>query len=150
MKSIFRFPFLLVGLLAQSYQLNALDSLQPNQISFDNDFEKGSIEPWVDLSQDGTQWLIRSFNQWKGEGNSIQPQSSINNGKYFIQLDNTDINTVFGIGQLSTTSFTAYPGDKIQFSYWIASKKPQFTNIQVTKNSSTKKNKETKKASLGI
>lgn len=135
MKPAFRLPFLLFWLLAQLYQLNALDNLQPNQILFDNDFEEGSIEPWVDMSQDGTQWVIRNSNQWKQGGSSIQPQPSIKDGKYFLQLDNTDVNVVFGIGKLSTTTFTAYPGDQIQFSYWIASKHSHFNTIQVNKHS---------------
>ena len=102
------------------------------QNHFDNDFEGGTLAPWVDLSEGETHWTIESFASDSGikENMTIQPPFPPPEGQYFLLL-NQDVK-MFDIGILSTTNFVAIPGDMVQFSYWISSTYSQFQNLQVT------------------
>jgi len=110
----------------------ALGPLYDKQNPFDNDFEEGTMAPWVDLSEGGTSWVITtisSSNSRKNGWNAIQLPSPPPTGKYFLSMKQ-DLKT-FDIGILSSTNFNAFPGDTIQFSFWISSTWSHFHNLQV-------------------
>ena len=99
---------------------------------FDNDFEEGTVAPWVDLSEGGTHWTIEISSSHSGikENNALKPPLPPLTGKYFLLVEQDG--KTFDMGTLSTTNFIALPGDQIQFSYWISSTWSQFHNLQVT------------------
>ncbi len=123
--------FLVYWLLCQ---VDAIYSSQQSKVHmFDTGFENGTFEPWIDLSEDGTCWVVSNTMQWRNGENSIHSQiPPLEDGKYFLQLENADVNVLFGVGKLSTATFLANPGDKLQFSYWISSRYSQFNNLQVS------------------
>jgi len=101
----------------------------------DNDFENGTIAPWTDSSEDGTQWMIENSFFWtNGDGRSqmqvVPPPPPPNNGKYYALLKH-DLTKTFGVGILSSPNFVAYPGDEVTFSYWLQSPFRHFNNIEV-------------------
>lgn len=109
-----------------------LPSGLPKQHDFDNDFEDGSIAPWMDLSEPGTMWLVDEISSdppANGMEGTLQPPPPPT-GKHLLWLKH-DLNT-FAVGTLSTQSFIAAPGDMVQFSYWISSKYSQFHNIEAS------------------
>jgi len=101
------------------------------QHPFDNDFEEGTLAPWMDLSEGGTCWVIETISSNSGSNgrNTIQLPSPPPIGKYFL-LMKQELKT-FDIGTLSSTNFIAFPGDQIQFSFWISSTWSNFHNLQV-------------------
>lgn len=109
----------------------ALASYNAKQHHFDNDFEEGTVAPWVDISQGGTRWAViaSSSDSWKTGKVPILLPPPPATGNKFIWLEH-DLET-FDMGTLSTTNFIALPGDKVQFSYWISSTWSQFNNLQV-------------------
>lgn len=94
----------------------------------DNDFENGTIEPWIDLSEGGTRWVLGFYTDQTIE---IKPPPPANSGEYFLWLEQSSFRT-FGIGLLSTPQFVAFPGDQLLFSYWIYAEFKEFNNIQVS------------------
>lgn len=129
-----RWQWLFYYLLAQSCQLKASDTIHPNQIILDNDFENGTIEPWVDFSQDGTRWNIRNATTFENEvDTNYQPPPSLNGGTNFLQINPNKMNT-FGLGELRITEILAMPGDQLKFSYWIRSRYSWLNNLQVCEN----------------
>ena len=109
--------------------LAVASSSETKQHEFDNDFEDGSIAPWIDQSELGTGWAL---NEMLASGlftnGAIQPPPPPS-GKRFLWLKHDFM--IFDIGILSTENFVAFPGDKFQFSYWISSQYSYFNNIQV-------------------
>ncbi len=101
------------------------------QHQFDNDFEEGTVAPWVDLSEGGTRWAIKasSSDSEKTKKNAFLPPPPPLTGKNFLVLEQ-DFH-IFDFGTLSTTNFIALPGDTIQFSYCMSSSWSQFNNLQV-------------------
>ena len=124
---------LVVTTIQPDGEWTALALSNVGQHQFDNDFEDGSVAPWVDLSEGGTRWAIKtsSSDSWRNEKNQILLPPPPLNGKNFLHLEQ-DLNT-FDFGTFSTTNFIALPGDKIQFSYFISSTWSQFNNLQVIK-----------------
>jgi len=110
---ISRWLLLVYWLLAQSYKLHAQNNIQENLLLFNFDFENGTIEPWADISQDGTRWSISNASTFGNEVGSIhQPPPSANDGTNFLELKPTNIHT-FGIGELKMTGILAKPGDQL-------------------------------------
>ncbi len=101
------------------------------QHPFDNDFEEGTVAPWVDQSEGGTCWVVETISSNSGTyvRNTIQLPSPPSTGKHFL-LMKQELKT-FDIGTLSTMNFIAFPGDQIQFSFWISSTWSHFHNLQV-------------------
>ena len=97
----------------------------------DNDFEEGTVAPWLDLSEGGTCWVIQTiaFDSGTIDRSAIQPASPPAAGKYFLVMK--QVLETFDMGTLSTTNFIAFPGDQLQFSFWISSTWSQFHNLQV-------------------
>ena len=101
------------------------------QHQFDNDFEEGTVAPWVDLSEGGTRWAIKSSSSdsEKTKKDAILPPPPPLTGKNFLVLEQGF--HIFDFGTLSTTNFIALPGDQIQFAYFMSSSWSQFNNLQV-------------------
>lgn len=103
------------------------DEIEPN---IDNDFEDGAVAPWVDLSEGGARWVIRSL-AVGSLGNLIStnqpPLPPPGNHYLCLEFDSS----TFDIGILSTENIIVTPEDTIQFSYCIYSQYNQFQNIQV-------------------
>lgn len=119
--------FALLFFLGLLIHTAALGSKHPG---IDADFENGTIEPWNDCSEVGTHWMIENNPSWTSEMRTSQqlPPPPVN-GKYFLLLKH-ELNT-FGIGVLASPTFTAYPGDKVAFSYWFHPSYRHFSNIEV-------------------
>jgi len=75
----------------------------------DNDFEEGIVAPWLDLSEGGTRWVIKTSSSDSGRTgkNRILPSPPPLMGKKFLFLEQ-NLNT-FDFGTLSTTNFVALP-----------------------------------------
>ena len=112
-----------------------LDSQINNQHYLNKDFENEDISPWLlDESEngDGWQWAIEEISKPFEEGNPAPFPSSEGmdlSGLHHLRLKRTG--PFFGVAGLRSPTFTAYPGDEIQFSYWIRSRFSNFNNIQV-------------------
>lgn len=100
------------------------------QPELSNDFERKTLKPWVDASEDGSFWAIGSFSAEENNMKSsfISPPPA-KDGKYFIYLKNYF--DVFGVGILQTENFIALPGDQLSFSFWMYSALSQINNIKV-------------------
>lgn len=96
----------------------------------DKDFEDAntSLKPWTDESRnglDGIQWKVESSNY------PAQTPSDINRPvNNYARLSNNS-STGFGPGVLASPPFTAYPGDVVNFSFWIRSLRDKSNNLEV-------------------
>ena len=109
-------------------QVNA-ETFAIKQPGIDQNFEDKSMKPWVDCSEDGTNWVIENLSSLSNE--PIQSRMSpppMESGTHYLWLKQ-DLET-FGIGVLSSPIFLAYPGDQIK-SFWIHSSFNFFNNLQV-------------------
>lgn len=102
------------------------------QPELDQNFENGTMEPWVDCSENGTQWVIQKMSTaW---GNEISKSRIIppplESGTHYLWLKQDF--EIFGFGVLSSPKFLAYPGDELQFSFWIHSSFECFNNLQAS------------------
>lgn len=97
----------------------------------DNDFESGSISPWMDESPGNVDWQIEKFSSPSETNSPVPPQSS--GGSYLRATRNAYLSS--GLAVFSTPNFTAYPGDKVSFDFWIRSKYPQGNSLEVLPNS---------------
>jgi len=111
-------------------KLNVITSAV-QELSINQNFENGSIQPWQDFSEEGTQWVIENISSWSNEHTKnhlgLPPMES---GTHYLWLKQ-DLET-FGIGILSSNTFLANPGDEIKFSFWIHSSYKYFNNLQAS------------------
>jgi len=101
----------------------------------DVDFEDGSVgDGWFDESrQDLVQWRVFNKSSWSlNVDHSINNAQAPNPSSNYLQLIRTSFGA-FAVAELRSVSFTASPGDRIEFSFWIQSKFPQFNNLEVNK-----------------
>lgn len=135
----------LVAHIASTDQLKSLKNHRASEIStlsdieqpdLDNSFENQILEPWIDLSESETHWIIECISSCtSNETNMIQgiplPPTD---GHYVLQLK-YDLES-FDVGILSSPTFLAYPGDEIKFFYYIRSNYSHFNNIEVISHDS--------------
>ena len=98
-----------------------------------NDFEDGTIEPWMDYSTDDTvQWRIEDAQNPTSEVYNPAPKP-INGGHRFLRVNRDPFYLTSGMAVLYSQIFTLVPGEaaRITFSFWIRSKRPQGNNLQV-------------------
>jgi len=98
----------------------------------DSDFEDGILDPWIEESlSSGVQWKIENrISPWD-LNNKAPPQL---NGKSYSRVDRGK-SFKFGVAVLRSPAFSIPPGESdvsFSFSFWIRSKWPQFTNLEVT------------------
>ena len=96
------------------------------------DFETGSQNFWTDASQTGVRWTIEDSNSaW--ELNNPAPQPLV--GRNYMRV-NRGVSLSFGVAVLRSPTIPIPPSSadtvaKISFDFWIRSKWPQFTNLEV-------------------
>ena len=96
----------------------------------DNDFESASLSPWTDQSPGNVKWQIENFSS-PSEINSPAP-SPVSGSSYLRATRNSELSS--GLAVLITPNFTAYPGDKVSFDFWIRSKYSHGNSLEVGHN----------------
>jgi hypothetical protein len=92
-----------------------------------NDFEGGTMSPWFDQSPARVNWKIEQLTS-PAEVDSPAPRPP--NGTQFLRATrNADLAS--GLAVLRSPVFTALPGDKVRFTFWIRSRQPQANNLEV-------------------
>lgn len=96
------------------------------------DFEVGSQNFWTDdSSPTGVQWKIEDSNStWELNNPASKPQV----GRSYLRVDR-GVTLSFGVAVLRSPTFqippSSYNNISISFDFWIRSKWPQFTNLEV-------------------
>jgi hypothetical protein len=101
---------------------------QMAQILVTNDFESGTMSPWFDQSPAKVNWRVEDFSS-PAEVNSPAPAPATGT-KYLRATRNSNLTS--GLAVLQSPVFTALPGDKVRFSFWIRSQQPQGSNLEVS------------------
>ena len=134
MKDIFLI-LLLSGVpsLAVRQPIQQCKKINHARVDLDSNFENGDdgLCPWVEESQGEVHWEIESYDSpWEPAWPAPQPP----NGSHYLRVNRGDTLS-FGIAILRSPNFTLVPGFNnsisFSFSFWIKSKWPQFTNLEV-------------------
>lgn len=95
------------------------------------DFENGEIDPWIEHSDSGIKWKVENTTSpWEPENLAPPPL----NGSNYLRV-NRGATLSFGVAVLRSQTFTLGADTEVSFSFsfWIRSKWPQFTNLEVIK-----------------
>lgn len=92
-----------------------------------NNFESGSANPWYDESPGFVNWRVEDFVS-PTEENSPTPRPPTGT-KYMRATRNTDLSS--GLAVLRSPLFTANPGDRVSFDFWIRSKRSESNDLEV-------------------
>ena len=96
-----------------------------------NDFESGTLNPWIELSKSGVKWKIENTTSpWEPDNLAPPPFS----GTKYLRVDR-GTSLAFGVAILRSPVFQIPAGSDsffFSFSFWIRSKWPQFTNLEVS------------------
>lgn len=106
------------------------DRVSVTKEQLDNDFENNGVFPWVEESQGDVQWKIENkTSPWETKNVAPQP---LDGGNY-LRVHRGKSFSSFGVAVLRSPTFTLLPSDQIDFSFsfWIRSKWPQSTNLEV-------------------
>jgi hypothetical protein len=98
-----------------------------------NNFEDGSIDPWMDYSRDDVvQWRIEDAHYPTSEVYNPVPKPL--NGQRYLRVNRNASHLTSGMAVLHSEIFTLVPGEaaRITFSFWIRSRRPQGNNLQVS------------------
>ena len=100
-------------------------------ISLDNNFESDEIDPWIEQSKFGVKWEIENTTS-SLEPDNLAPLPLPDKGTNYLRV-NRGPSLAFGVAILRSPVFTILPGDDntFTFSFWIQSKWPKFTNLEV-------------------
>jgi len=129
MKITFSSVLGLVGLLIVQVSAGPLMiGPQLAQMLVTNDFESGTTSPWFDQSPAKVNWRVEDFYS-PAEVNSPAPAPAAGR-KYLRATRNSNLTS--GLAVLQSPVFTALPGDKVRFSFWIRSQQPQGSNLEVS------------------
>jgi hypothetical protein len=93
-----------------------------------SDFEDGTMSPWFDQSPAKVNWRVEDYNS-PAEVSSPAP-APVTGRKYLRATRNSNLTS--GLAVLQSPVFTALPGDKVRFSFWIRSQQPQGSNLEVS------------------
>lgn len=96
----------------------------------DNDFEDGTLQPWIEESQTSIRWQVgNQASSWEPNNPAPQPL----NGKNYLRVDRRGASSSFGVAILRSPTFKLLSGSEthVSFSFWIRSKWPAFTNLEV-------------------
>ena len=95
-----------------------------------NDFESGTLNPWIELSKSGVKWKIENTTSpWEPDNLAPPPFS----GTKYLRVDR-GTSLAFGVAILRSPVFQIPAGSDsffFSFSFWIRSLWPQFTNLEV-------------------
>ncbi|KAI9561200.1 hypothetical protein GHT06_012156 [Daphnia sinensis] len=95
----------------------------------DNDFEDKTLQPWIEESQGNVRWNVSNrTSHWE----LLNPAPQPINGKNYLRVDRRGSSS-FGVAILRSPTFKLSSGSKIyvSFAFWIRSKWPAFTNLEV-------------------
>ncbi len=114
--------------------VGGIKSRNSKQLSdLSTDFEVGSPNFWTDdsPSQTGVRWKIEDINSsWELNNPAPQPPA----GRNYMRVDR-GATLSFGVTVLRSPTFqispSSYKNISISFDFWIRSKWPQFTNLEV-------------------
>lgn len=93
----------------------------------DNDFESGSTSPWFDESPANVKWRVEDVSS-PLEVDSPAPKPATGTS-YLRATRNADLSA--GLAVFSSPVFTANPGDKVSFDFWIRSRRTGGNNLEV-------------------
>jgi hypothetical protein len=98
---------------------------------YDNNLENGIIFPWIEQSESGVKWRVENTTSLWEPGN-VAPTPV--NGSTYLRVDRGSTLS-FGVAVLRSQIFTLRTDEVATFSFdfWIRSKWPQFTNLEVIK-----------------
>lgn len=112
----------------QNQQCDRLDNDETALSKLNNDFENGFLCTWIDESKSDVRWKIEKFDSpWEPNSKAPAPVS----GSSYLRV-NRGSNLSFGVTVLRSLTFSLPSDDYgISFTFWIRSKWPQFTNLEV-------------------
>ncbi|KZS19005.1 Seizure 6-like protein [Daphnia magna] len=93
----------------------------------DNNFESGTLSPWYDESPGYVNWRVENLAS-PSEANSTAPKPATGS-QYVRATRNADLAS--GLAILRSPTFTASPGDRVSFDFWIRSKRPEGNNLEL-------------------
>ncbi|KAI9550977.1 hypothetical protein GHT06_005450 [Daphnia sinensis] len=93
----------------------------------DNNFESGTLNPWYDESPGYVNWRVENLAA-PSEANSTAPKPTTGT-QYVRATRNADLAS--GLAVLRSPTFTASPGDRVSFDFWIRSKRPEGNNLEL-------------------
>jgi len=104
----------------------------------DEDFENSKlINLWMNDSSTDTnkdyeiKWTIVEDDDLAPLDSNNDPDGIDGDINHFLIVSGNPNGDFGGVAVLSSAEFTSYPGDTINFNYWIRSRWNQFNNIQV-------------------
>ena len=129
--------YLTVFLLLSFGNAKSLDYL--NYILFDSttvrvileqDFESGTLSPWYDESSGAVYWHIEDHIS-PAEPNLPAPSQT--SGKKYLRATRNPEQLESGLVIFRSPKFTAAPGDRVTFDFWIRSRRTQGNTLDVNK-----------------
>jgi len=93
-----------------------------------NDFEGGTLSPWLDASIATVRWIVEDYAS-PLEANYPAPNPIDGGTKYARAIRNANLDA--GAVILSSDTFTASPGDAVSFSFWIRSRRTLGNTLEV-------------------
>jgi hypothetical protein len=118
----------LVGIVVVTFIImNETSVIAAAEVTVDNNFENGVVSPWIDESKTAVKWKIEN------RTSSSEPENLPLSGSNYLRVDR-GTSLAFGVAILRSPVFSLSTGTNatFSFSFWIRSKWPQFTNIEVT------------------
>jgi hypothetical protein len=115
-------PFLVVVVIF--IIMNETSVIAAADVSEDNNnFENGVVKPWIDQSDPAVKWKIEN------RTSSSEPENLPLSGSNYLRVDRGS-SLSFGVAILRSPVFNT-TNTFFSFSFWIRSKWPQFTNLEV-------------------
>ncbi len=122
------FTFLVGIVVVTFFIIDQISVIAAADVSVDNNnFENGVVKPWIDESKTAVKWKIEN------RTSSSEPENLPLSGSNYLRVDR-GTSLAFGVAILRSPVFSLSSGTNatFSFSFWIRSKWPQFTNLEVT------------------
>ncbi|XP_046439696.1 uncharacterized protein LOC124190864 [Daphnia pulex] len=120
------FTFLVRIVVVTFFIIDQISVIAAADVSVDNNFENGVVKPWIDESKTAVKWKIENRNSpW-------EPENLPLSGSNYLRVDR-GTSLSFGVAILRSPVFSLLTGTNatFSFSFWIRSKWPQFTNLEL-------------------
>ncbi|XP_046637117.1 uncharacterized protein LOC124315458 isoform X3 [Daphnia pulicaria] len=120
------FTFLVGIVVVTFFIIDQISVIAAADVSVDNNFENGEVSPWIDESKTAVKWKIEN------RTSSSEPENLPLSGSNYLRVDR-GTSLSFGVAILRSPVFSLSTGTKatFSFSFWIRSKWPQFTNLEL-------------------
>ncbi len=122
-------PINLASITAHGQGSSLKDPKEVRQLISRNDFEDGRMSPWSDLSGSSVYWKIEDIESPEEVNSPAPPTFS---GSKYLRVTRNLETLPSGLAVLRSEPFTASPGDKVDFNFWIRSRRPEGNNLEVT------------------